>query len=347
MSTGTSLIPSEAPRDEYLLEALPIHRLDHYYDSVNRRADWKWVRAARILKDGDQMPSIQVDGAAGCQAIRHLLAFRKDSANTRGYADCRVLQTRYPAMYRAYEIYADRRTTARWTLEANLLTQRSYDEISVNLRLPLPVIDMYANIFFDIRDRLQNRGYIRDQIIQPAYRMNHGTVLEYDYVWKLFAYYYGHYVLDSLISLVANPVYCNVPNNVEQVFRDDFAATLTMQAGIGMKDLTNKPKLRLALGKLYMQLTAMKKENAGESAQNSLMSGIYMLVQNMPLELGTAARNKAFGHRPHLKADYEVSSQRELEITLQGDRMTLDSGAGMTFEKLIEENSATDAANRR
>lgn len=345
MSTGELI--TEPERNPELFSPMLVARLDHYVDSVNRRPDWKWQRAYRILHKGDMQPSRKLDGVSGCMTIRTILQFMRSVPQVVNYHDSRVLFERFPYLYQAYEIWTDRRAKSRWAMEANLLTRRDFHEIAVNLRVPIQVVEMYADVFFDVRKRLKNVGYIRDQVIQPACYSQHGEIREFDYLWKLYAYFYGHFVLDAVISSVTNPVYCGLPSTVEQVFKDDVNGGSALQASIASKSLARNDETRLQIIKMHAQYLALKTDKDGETVQNSLMSAIYSLVQSMPLRFGSSARNEEFEKRPYLKASYEIAPQQELAAALAGETIATVPETPLTFEQLIEENLASDPTKRR
>jgi len=95
----------------------------------------------------------------------------------------------YPDLYWAYGIY-DNPNSERWIIEAGLLTDISTQALAKYVGKPLMVIQTYEKMFYDVRSRLDSRGYMLNRIMMPAFdRGVHAR--DFDLLYKILAYCMG------------------------------------------------------------------------------------------------------------------------------------------------------------
>ena len=61
------------------------------------------------------------------------------------------------------------------------------------------IIEAYERLFFNVRERLANRGYLMHCVLGPAVHLGFQSS-EYDLIWKLFAFLGGPLAVDLMID---------------------------------------------------------------------------------------------------------------------------------------------------
>jgi hypothetical protein len=72
-----------------------------------------------------------------------------------------------PEIVLVHELHYSPYSEQRHILEARLLTTESYEEISQRMGTSAKAVSLYADLFFDVRDRLQARDWIMKVILGP------------------------------------------------------------------------------------------------------------------------------------------------------------------------------------
>lgn len=151
----------------------------------------RFVERARYeLKNEDAKPSNEV-------WVKKL----KDMYNQRDYYDDLVQYEDENPIYAALlNIYEDTRVTAvKPILEAFLLTELSFEQISLKLRHLNPLynplfIGLYHDLFYNIRPYANDELAMYKYVIQPMLTFS-GSTLAVEHIWKLLAYRGGSQLL--------------------------------------------------------------------------------------------------------------------------------------------------------
>jgi hypothetical protein len=109
-----------------------------------------------------------------------------------------------PAVYEAHRYHYSPDYRTRQEIEARLLTRESFAEIASKLGADPKAIEYYASIFFDVRDALDHRDWV-SLMIRSRMRYDEESgcsraQAEHGYVMRLFAYFGGPLVLDTLMN---------------------------------------------------------------------------------------------------------------------------------------------------
>ena len=211
------------------------------------------------------------------------MRFRNSITSTMTMREWRYVQESYPAVFAAYSLYTREGSAARFSLEANMLTNRDNTEIAYLARLPLDVADAYEALFFDVRDALDQPSYIVNTVIAKDEGLG-TTDFTMDRVWKTYAYFFGEHTLDAIQSASPNPIRAATPEAVSSAIKDDLTGTVFLKAAIAAKALrvTSANSLRL----LEVVNTFMETEasaSAGGQAQESVIYAIRAMLDHMVL----------------------------------------------------------------
>jgi hypothetical protein len=201
-----------------------------------RPPDWCWRRAVFLHDVGQPLPQ-GVDGAlveAALGLISELVRIGSQAVLPEPHESDTPLA-------RAHAIYAGQRARQRSVLEAWILTGLPAERIAARCGLDEEVVQLYENVFFDIRDRLGDEGFITHRVLDlwppPAPTL--------DTVLKRFAFTGGPMVLEHLIELFG---VAGSPDQVQLSLRDRLslaAAVASFLLPVTRK--TAAPILRLQL----------------------------------------------------------------------------------------------------
>jgi len=114
-------------------------------------------------------------------------------------SDLEDLKRDDPDIFTARCLYGDP-TSVRWIIEAGLLTPAPYEEIGDYIGYPASVIDVYEQLFYQVRDRLESRGYIQNMILMPVVAKSLHSQ-DFDFLYKILGYCSGWRALTSFIDV--------------------------------------------------------------------------------------------------------------------------------------------------
>lgn len=154
--------------------------------SFSRSPFWRMLRASYRLRHG-LAADARIDDP-GVEDAHTLVAAVEQ------YDPDRVPE----AVWAAYTVWVDDREPG-WLLEAQLLTPRPLTEIAAACALPLPVVEAYARLFFDVRERLRHRDWVLSRVV-PARLLNAPAGPPLGCVWRYFGYFGGGPVLDAVVA---------------------------------------------------------------------------------------------------------------------------------------------------
>jgi hypothetical protein len=315
-------------------------KLQHYYDSASRRTDWAWQRAINIDESNDSPPTRVRDTPAGYAAIKLAMRFRSRLLSATGMADFRQLQEQFPNIYAAYSLFVSAGPD-KCSLEANILTGRDLAEIALRCNMPFKAVQLYEQLFFNVRDKLDKPDYILHCVIRPLLLAG-TTEMTIDMMWKIYAYYFGEHVLYAVQSTVTNPTRAQTMEGVGAAIRDDVVNTMCMQAAIAAKTLRVTDKNQLRVLDMFSSYLEIAKENSmAGRAQDTLMHAIQQMVEHLPIGIGRQAllvshpNTKAYDH-----SAIELTVNELSHVTVHGDIPGRDEVLEMTFESVHAANAS-------
>ena len=254
-------------------------------------------------------------------------------------AEFRVLQEQYPNMYTAYGLFVST-STDKFSLEANLLTDRHITEIALRANMSHRAVQIYERLFFNVRDKLTKPDYILNCVIRPV--LDAGTAdMTTDIMWKIYAYYFGEHVLSAVQSTVTNPARAQTVEGVGAVLRDDVVNTMCMQAAIAAKTLRVTDRNQLRVLDMFASYLEIAKENSmAGRAQDTLMHAIQSMVEHLPIGIG---RQGLLTSQPNMRAyDHsaiELTVGELSQVTVYGDVPGRDELLDMSFGSIHAANA--------
>jgi hypothetical protein len=151
-----------------------------------------------------------------------------------------------PGLFIATMCYLNEDRELRDILEACLLARMSDERIAAKLGTLCDTAYWYEKIFFDVRERLDNRHYILKAIQgragdRAANREGSSTAFQKALVIKKFAYFGGEHVLDLVLTGFANVAPPRRSADARQWAEDAIKTAIARRALVGAADFdTNK-----------------------------------------------------------------------------------------------------------
>jgi hypothetical protein len=178
----------------------PVANMLQTYSPKNPRrpVDWRWQRAA-LAASGEYPLSRRRDGDVW---VARATKFIREHENCETELDMAELAERHPVIYWAYDIWYTRDDTGnpvRSEVEARLLADDQIANIARRVATEVEIIEAYERLFFNVRERLADRGYLMHCVLGPAVHLGFQSN-EYDLTWKLFALLGGPLAVDLMID---------------------------------------------------------------------------------------------------------------------------------------------------
>jgi DnaJ-domain-containing protein 1 len=177
----------------------------------------------------------------------------------------------YPAVCQAHVLHYSADVESRQILEARLLTRETFAEIAARLATQPATVEYYERIFFSVRDRFEQRDWIRKVIRGPAIAdgiesARSSSALR-GYVLRFFAYHGGALALDAMINGMATTTVPQQPKDLEGWFSDVFGQVVrtTAAAAASTLDMNQKNMMQTVKLALRARAASAKKGKASSS----------------------------------------------------------------------------------
>lgn len=161
-----------------------------YVSDLRKPATWRWDRARTLSEQKRKVGIKTVDDDLTCEATRYL--YKK-----RGGSEAADLAKEFPYIYEADVIYMES-SVDRWTLEALTIARESQEKIAAYTGAPVELVDTFEKLFFDVRSRLNNPGFVNMRIL--GNNMREVGFNDPDGMWKIIGYSGGPQMLYAMWS---------------------------------------------------------------------------------------------------------------------------------------------------
>jgi hypothetical protein len=146
--------------------------------------DWRWA-VVRAMYDNGDPPTRNPDEHLFNRGLRFLRRIKKGRI-----VDVLAAKREYPDLYTAHNMH-NNPASEKWIIEAGLLTNVSTAELGKYVAQPEEVITAYATYFFDVKAKLDSRGYIINRVLTPASQKMGINPQDPDFSYKSMAYGLG------------------------------------------------------------------------------------------------------------------------------------------------------------
>lgn len=291
---------------------------DAYRDNPMRPPHWRWQRAVEI--DGGGFRATRaLDGPEGFYWIRRALRIKRRYAAAGNQSVALYsLMLRDRPMYWAYRIWLEDKKPTRWGIEARLTAGESIEQIANKLGTDPEIVAAYANVFFDVREKLDKMDYVVNVIMADS--VSRGLQeRHYDLLWKMIGFTGGEHALDAVISK-SLPV--QKPANADQVagFFQDFAVnTMKYKAALSALTVPVNTHTQLSLIDSFVKYVEVERttENAMK-AQTSIVDNIGAMLGALQFTVGTKLDAAAVKVLPFDEGAAELRSTELLTLASGG-----------------------------
>ncbi len=300
-----------------------------------RCVDWRWQRACGIVDGVQPPPGRRRDTHEGAHWIRRAVELKRLLNRCRDDMDQSLVAVRLPHLFFAYHIWTHPTNPMRWYIESYLLASCTDQEISIKTGADPETVSAYENLFFNVREKLPNQGYILNCVIGPA--LHRGlSDREYDLLWKLYGYIYGPYMLDSLISKTVAPSRCDSPDAVAATLRDDAVGNVLIASAKAGKTIGVNTATQLDLLNIFTKFVEIEQSNDNaRRGSEQIMSAISSMLSSVPFTV--AGRDPTQGHT---LTRNRVASVRGAGFELTSEEMLrLEAGEALPHLDQLQELS--------
>jgi len=213
--------------------------------------------------------------------------------------DFMELETKFPGIFWAEQIYSNQAHDTRWAVEARLLANEKAEAIAEKVSTTPETILWYERVFFNVAPHLRKPDYIACVVMG---RSIHAGLHErdYDLLWKMFGYAYGPIFLDTIIMPFVGPAHVTSPDQVEAAWEDLYVATLAKKAAVSAMTVPTAYN-QCTIMQLYNDMKRIEKDTGGGPvAFASISNNVYAALAQLPFHSGTKGQVTTVEGRPVL-----------------------------------------------
>jgi hypothetical protein len=158
----------------------------------------RWLRCQYLLEYG--RPPTPRDDKTTRGAYAFLMDWQRCSSDLQREPVARA----HPALAQAHWLYQGASITQRGEVEARLLAGQHDESIAGRCSLSTEEVQLFHDLFFDVRSRLRTYAYILNVAIGPKYHQGLRCD-DYDVILKVAGYTLGPLGIDALLAYWADP----------------------------------------------------------------------------------------------------------------------------------------------
>lgn len=269
-------------------------RLQKY--STVRAPRWRYDRIRHLLDAKPRRKPARQDDRLIRRMAQFLVHWETAPTRNRTYQNLKFarqeLFPRYPDLYLAYELFVSEGCErARCALEARLLARQSDEEISSKLTTMPEAVAAYEQLFFNVRDRLDNADYIVARVLAPTMSNGYETA-SLDLSAKFFGYFAGPQVLDYILhgydrNMKLPATTDNCQSYLDEFFRGGLARRSAETVNVFEVNKFNV----MQLFEIHAGLVAVTNKAKEEAESlNVVEESIDLLLKALPWAAGSARR---------------------------------------------------------
>lgn len=257
-------------------------------NNPSRDPAWRWKRAQSIVNNTGLPTTRRRDGVLGYKWINRAKTFLREYNECTTEVHKAALAERRPAIFWAYRTWIED-SPRKASIEAQILARSDDYAIAFRAGMPPEVIEAYEALFFNVREKLNHRGYILHTVIGPALQQSL-TEKDYRVLWKVYGYFLGPYIVDALESKFSSPTWCGTPESVGSAVIDDAIGTLKLKAAIAAKTVGVTQHTQLALMETFTKFIEVERntDSSGKS-QEQILDHIAAMMSALPFSVGGRA----------------------------------------------------------
>ena len=243
---------------------MPRRRFDLEQFNPFCRPDWRWQLVSKIAS-GELPRCHGLD-----DAIKAAIAFRRCREQSDAYPRRRRKGPHDAAIAAALEMQKVG-GLAEWEVRARLLAGQSDAEIAAQCNLSEETVNLYGQLFFDVRDHLCAWVWVCSQVFGT--RLRHGFGDDLGLIWQALAYFGGVQIVDAVIA--ASKACCRPGElpTVSACLAEGSTLPVAMRAVLAMMVVPQVPALDMvfiAMQPRVMELPTIESPDAAAAAQDHI-----------------------------------------------------------------------------
>lgn len=284
MSTSASSSPQPTILPIATTDAPPVpvpgKRAAYVRQHPQRSPCWRYVLMLNLLQQRvDHVSAHQFDAWLS-QLYPYVRALRSAVRSRQTAREWRVREA-YPALSFAYDIYNSRNQRDACELEGLILAGVSDEAISATLNVSPDTVKIYEGLFFNVRDKLAQRGYIANNVILPIIAERSNRLLA-----RFFGYFGGQVVLESVLHRFSATQPRVISRDEVQEFMDQFYENSVRRVtAINLLDVEDRQEEIPLLFDVHTRLLLTNKQlqqDAGDLQQTQTERQLQALLEALP-----------------------------------------------------------------
>ena len=200
------------------------------------------------------------------------------------------LAERHPVIYWAHDIWYkrdDAGNPVRSEVEARLLADDHGANIARRVNTEVEIIEAYERLFFNVRERLGNRGYLMHCVLGPAVHLGFQSN-EYDLVWKLFALLGGPLAVDLMIDQSVGHAMPDRASDLKYFVADVAQNDLRRVAMLALKTLRINNFNAMEIIDKFLKLVELERTGGagGGIATEAVKQNVHAMLVSLPFAVG-------------------------------------------------------------
>lgn len=288
-----------------------------------RKPQWRYDRIQSLLTQGSKIrPREGFDDKyvhTGWRFLKRWVAIGESNSDTYRVDSLRQqLFYDFPGPYLAYQVFLhsadadDGEDLTRVSLEAMVLNNQTHEQIGEKLHMLDEGVEWFEALFFDVRDRLQNRYYISSQIIGPIIGVGLWEMTR-TRVARFFGYYANEYILDDILTGYDSYIVPPNPGQSKGPYFDNIQRNTLRRRQAEAANFLDLNKFNIAqFADLHNRIIEEnRRSEQGEGARDLIQENIAALLGAIPWSVGqkreqvleNSPLQQYVGHTAELRAD--------------------------------------------
>lgn len=276
------------------LPITPVLRFEQF--NPQRQPNWRALRAQALVESGSQHLYRCTEDQYTARYFRFLLRYDRYPA---GSSQRMRLFRDEPGLYYAHELYARSDEETRGMIEARILARETDEFIAQRLGTQAETVTWYELLFFNVRDRMDNRDWIWKTIMNSADRS--GSAHKVDVPLKmiacrLFAYFGGPAVLDLVLHGFGDVQSTMSASKADQFMKEAFRSAIHRQAAVNSQmfefNTFNMVEL-LGLNERLLSAQVAGRSGTAGGPSGELLHALQQVFESLTVSIGEEAeRNR-------------------------------------------------------
>ncbi len=251
--------------------------------SAFRPVDWRWEKAKLTREDARIAALMRHEDD---DWIRKARKFQVQYSEARSSYDFLLLERRWPALLEALQLHnCSSPQLTKYEVQARLLANEPLEAIQLRVSVSVDALMWYERVFFNVLDRLPNRGYIAHRVLGESLQAGL-TERDYQLLWQMYGYMAGPVVLDAMIDRHYDVTQPESPAQMTQFGTDDVGRTMLLKSMVASRTMPINSYTQTIILEIHQRFIELKKM-ADSGVTGDMSSGnILAMMNTLPWTIG-------------------------------------------------------------